>query len=126
MLAGKELVDIDSLVVESSTPHGHVEAMLAMMRRLTIAALLDKQPAPQRDLVLAMIAQRILAPGSKLFTARVLNQSMLAEELKIESPSADDLYGAFGGPARRSVDTSNRAKTGGTPWFIRLPPPNRG
>jgi Transposase DDE domain len=95
MLAGKELVDIDSLVVESSTPHGHVEAILAMMRRLKIAALLDKQPAPQRDLVLAMIAQRILSPGSKLFTTRVLNQSTLAEELKIGSPSADDLYGAL-------------------------------
>ena len=39
MLAGKELVDIDSLVVERSTPHGHVEALLAMMRRLKIAAL---------------------------------------------------------------------------------------
>ena len=95
MLAGKELVDIDSLVVESSTPHGHVEAILAMMRRLKIAALLDAQQAPQRDLVLAMIAQRILSPGSKLFTTRVLSQSTLAQELKIGSPSADDLYGAL-------------------------------
>ena len=95
MLAGKELVDIDSLVAESSAPHGNVEAVLAMMRRLKIAALLDKQSAPQRDLVLAMIAQRILSPGSKLFTTRVLKQSTLAEELKIGSPSADDLYGAL-------------------------------
>ena len=95
MLAGKELVDIDSLVVERSTPHGHVEALLAMMRRLKIAALLDKESSPQRDLVLAMIAQRILSPGSKLFTTRVLQQSTLAEELNIGSPDADDLYGAL-------------------------------
>lgn len=95
MLAGKELVDVDSLVVERSTPHGHVEALLAMMRRLKIGSLLDKAPSAQRDLVLAMIAQRILSPGSKLFTTRVLKQTTLAEELKIGSPSADDLYGAL-------------------------------
>jgi hypothetical protein len=95
LLAGKELVDVDSLVVERSAPHGHVEALLAMMRRLNIAPLLDKEPSVQRDLVLAMIAQRILTPGSKLFTTRVLQQSTLAEELNIGSPDADDLYGAL-------------------------------
>jgi hypothetical protein len=95
LLAGKELVDVDSLVVERSTPHGHVEAILAMMRRLNVASLLDKEPSPQRDLVLAMIAQRILTPGSKLFTTRVLRQSTLPEELNIGSPDADDLYGAL-------------------------------
>jgi hypothetical protein len=95
LLAGKELVDVDSLVVERSTPHGHVEALLAMMRRLKIAPLLDKEPSVQRDLVLAMIAQRILVPGSKLFTTRVLQQTTLAEELNIGSPDADDLYSAM-------------------------------
>lgn len=68
LLAGKELVDVDSLVVERSTPHGHAEALLSMMHRLKIAPVLDKEPSVQRDLVLAMIAQRILTPGSKLFT----------------------------------------------------------
>ena len=66
-----------------------------MMRRLKMAPLLDKEPSVQRDLVLAMIAQRILTPGSKLFTTRVLQQSTLAEELNIGSPDADDLYGAL-------------------------------
>jgi|NGEPerStandDraft_6_1074524.scaffolds.fasta_scaffold41214_2 hypothetical protein len=95
MLAGKELVDIDSLVVERSMPHGHVEAILTMMRRLEIPSLLDREPSRQRDLVVAMIAQRIVSPGSKLFTTRVLQQSTLAEELHIGSPDADDLYGAL-------------------------------
>jgi hypothetical protein len=45
---------------------------------LKIAPLLDKEPSVQRDLVLAMIAQRILTPGSKLFTTRVLQQPTLA------------------------------------------------
>jgi hypothetical protein len=39
MLAGKELVDIDSLVVERSMRHGHVEAILTMMRRLEIPGI---------------------------------------------------------------------------------------
>jgi hypothetical protein len=95
LLAGKELVDVDSLVVERSMPHGHVEAILAMMRRLNIASLLDKDPSAQRDLVLAMIAQRIITPGSKLATTRVLQQSTLAEELGIGAPDTDDLYGAL-------------------------------
>jgi hypothetical protein len=95
MLAGKELVDVDALTTERSVPHGHVEAILAMMRRLQIAPLLDTTPSRQRDLVLAMIAQRIVTPGSKLFTTRALQLSTLAEELKIGSPEADDLYGAL-------------------------------
>jgi len=86
LLAGKELVDVDSLVVERSTPHGHVEAILAVMRRLNIASLLDKQPSVQRDLVLAMIAQRILTPGSKLFTTRVPQQSHWLRNSISESP----------------------------------------
>jgi hypothetical protein len=65
-------------------PHGHVEAILDMMRRLKIAPLLDNNPSAQRDLVIAMIAQRILSPGSKLFTTRALQQSTLAEELHIQ------------------------------------------
>jgi hypothetical protein len=95
MLAGKELVDVDAIRVERSMPHGHVEAILSMMRRLNIASLLDTEPSRQRDLVVAMIAQRIVSPGSKLFTTRVLQQSTLAEELYIGSPDADDLYGAL-------------------------------
>jgi hypothetical protein len=76
-------------------PHGHVEAILGMMRRLKIAPLLDNDPSAQRDLVIAMIAQRILSPGSKLVTTRALQQSTLAEELHIGSPEADDLYDAL-------------------------------
>jgi transposase len=95
MLAGKELVDVDVLTTDRSVPHGHVEAILAMMRRLQIAPLLDTIPSRQRDLVLAMIAQRIMMPGSKLSTTRALTQSTLAEELQIGSPEVDDLYTAL-------------------------------
>jgi len=95
MLDGKELVDLGTLSTEQSLPHGHVEAALAMMRRLKIALLLDRAPSKQRDLVMAMIAQRILTPGSKLYTTRVLQQSTLPQELGIGTPTVDDLYEAL-------------------------------
>jgi hypothetical protein len=108
MLAGKELVDLDSLSTESTLPHGHVEATLAMMRRLKIAALLDRASSMQRDLVVAMIAQRILTPGSKLFTTRVLQQSTLAEELGVGTPTVDDLYEAMDWLIERQELLENR------------------
>jgi hypothetical protein len=95
MLDGKELVDLATLSTEQTLPHGHVEATLAMMRRLKIAGLLDRAPSTQRDLVMAMIAQRILDPGSKLYTTRVLQQSTLPQELGIGTPTVDDLYEAL-------------------------------
>jgi hypothetical protein len=51
-----------------SLPHGHVAAVLAMMGQLKVDQLL--QAGPQRARVLALIAQRLLQPASKLATAR--------------------------------------------------------
>jgi hypothetical protein len=53
-----------------SLPHGHVAAVLAMMRQLKLDQLLED--GPQRARVLALIAQRVLQPASKLATARAL------------------------------------------------------
>jgi Transposase DDE domain len=85
----------DAFVIERSLPAGHVNAALAMARRLELARLLDRQPSPQRDLVLAMICQRVLAPASKLGTVRALGQSTLAEELGVAGADEDDLYAAM-------------------------------
>ena len=56
--------------IDRSLPHGHVQAVLGMMRHLGMDQLLSSRPCPERDLVLAMIAQRILTPCSKLATTR--------------------------------------------------------
>ena len=78
-----------------SRPHGHVQALLAMARRLELARLLDRAPSQERSLCLAMICQRLLEPGSKLACARALSQSTLAEELGVEEADADALYSAL-------------------------------
>ena len=64
-----------------SLPHGHVEAVLRMIRKLGLDTLIASKPCRQRDLVLAMIVQRILFPCSKLATTRDWHTTTLAEEL---------------------------------------------
>ena len=63
--------------------HGHVEAVLAAARRLGLARLLDRTPSRERDLCLAMIAARVLAPGSKLACTRQLDSCTLGQELDV-------------------------------------------
>ena len=85
----------DAFSIERSLPAGHVNAALAMARRLELARLLDRSPSRERDLVVAMICQRVIAPASKLGTVRALGQSTLAEELGVSDADEDDLYAAM-------------------------------
>jgi hypothetical protein len=85
----------DAFSIERSLPAGHVNAALAMARRLELARLLDRQPSRERDLVVAMICQRVIAPTSKLGTVRAFGQSTLADELGVADADEDDLYAAM-------------------------------
>jgi hypothetical protein len=95
-LAGEKFLPAAAaFVVERNLPHGHVEAVLGAMRRLNIDALLASKPSRQRDLVMAMIAERLLYPCSKLATTRLWHATTLAEELNVTDASEDDLYQAL-------------------------------
>ena len=85
----------EALAVERSLPAGHVEAALALARRLQLARLLERGPSRERALCLAMIVQRVLGPGSKLAMSRTLSQSTLAAELGVEDANEDELYAAL-------------------------------
>jgi hypothetical protein len=85
----------DALTVERSLPGGHVEAALSMARRLELLRLLDRSPSRERALCLAMIVQRLLAPGSKLAMSRAFAHSTLASELGVEDADEDELYAAL-------------------------------
>ena len=86
-----------AFTVVRSLPHGHVAAVLATMRRLQLEQLL--QPGPECGWVLALIAQRVLEPASKLATARALRaetaHSTLGSELELGAVDEDDLYRAL-------------------------------
>ena len=89
----------DSFLIERSRPHGHVAAVLGSLRKLQLDAILDPQPSRQRDLVVAMIAARILDPASKLATSRGLHSdtlhSSLGELLGLDSAGDAELYTAM-------------------------------
>jgi len=67
--------------IQRSLPHGHVAAVIGMMRKLDLPRLLGRTVSRERDLALALIASRIIAPGSKLATARALSPEMASSSL---------------------------------------------
>ena len=97
MLKGKALIPADEAVrIERSTPYGHVAALLGTIRRLKLDQVLGTKPSPERNRVLAMIVARVLAPDSKLATARGLGEdsafAALSDALGLQDVSADSLY----------------------------------
>ena len=83
MLAGRKLVDFDeAFEIERSLPHGHVAAVLGVLRDLDLERLLSRARCRERDLVVAMVVQRLLGPGSKLSATRRFGQSTLADRAR--------------------------------------------
>jgi hypothetical protein len=96
VLAGQRVMGVDeAFQIERSLPAGHVNAALAMARRLELPKLLDARPSRERDLCLAMILGRVIAPRSKLGTVRSMGASTLADELAVSGCDEDDLYRAM-------------------------------
>ena len=85
----------DLFRTEKTLPHGHVEALLEMIAKLELRSILSAQPCRERDLVVAMIVQRLIDPCSKLATTRAWHTTTLAEELGVGEASEDDLYEAM-------------------------------
>ena len=94
-LAGERFVSLDEWELAPGLPHGHVIAVLGMMKRLGLEKLFEAQHSRQRDLVMGMIAARLLEPASKLATTRLWKQSTLAGELNLEAADEDELYAAM-------------------------------
>jgi len=96
VLRGDKLAPVaEAFTIVAAQPHGHVQAVMAAMKRLGMAELLASQSDPRRELVLAMLAARILSPHTKLATTRWWQQSTLASELGVSDADEDDLYAAM-------------------------------
>jgi hypothetical protein len=97
----------EALTVERSLPHGHVAAVLGTARAIGLDRLLGPKTGrePNRennrpgDLVMAMIVSRIIAPTSKLATAKALDPATAASSLGVElglgEVDEDELYAAL-------------------------------
>jgi Transposase DDE domain len=89
----------EAFEITRSLPHGHVAAVAATAARLGIAELIDEAPSRTRDLVCAMLIAAVIAPDSKLATARGLRAetatSTLGQLLEVSGADEDDLYAAM-------------------------------
>ena len=94
-LKGERLVPAGQAVtITGSLPHGHVAAVHAMAAKLGLPALLG--PAGrQRDLALALVISRVVAPGSKLSTLTWWDDTTLGADLGVAGASTDDIYAAM-------------------------------
>jgi transposase len=85
--------------VQRTLPHGHVAAVLGTLRAIDLDRLLGPAGNRCRDLVIAMITARVMAPASKLATARALDPetaaSSLGAVLGLGAVDEDELYAAL-------------------------------
>ena len=117
MLAGRRLVDLDEdFEIERSLPHGHVAAVLGVLRALDLDRLIGRERSRERDLVVAMICQRLIGPGSKLSATRRFAQTTLAEELDLGEVKEAELLAAMDWLLERQQRIEQHART---------PPPGR-
>jgi hypothetical protein len=94
-LKGTPLVPAgQAMTITRSLPHGHVAAVHAMAVKLGLPRLLG--PAgPQRDLALALIISRVVAPGSKLSTLAWWDDVTLGPDLGVAGATTDRAYAAM-------------------------------
>jgi len=91
--------DRDAFTVTRSLPHGHAALVLGTARKIGLDSMIGPAGERCRDLVLAMIAARIIDPGSKLAAARALAPatatSSLGTILGLGEVGEDELYTAL-------------------------------
>jgi|688.fasta_scaffold222878_1 hypothetical protein len=89
----------EKMTIQRSLPHGNVDAVLTTLRSIGLEPMIASRPCRERDLVIAMIADRVISPGSKLSCSRGMNsetaQNTLAEELSLGDVDVHELYDAM-------------------------------
>lgn len=89
----------ERMTILRSLPHGNVDAVLTTLRTIGLEQIIASRPCRERDLVIAMIADRVISPGSKLSCSRGRNeetaQNTLADELSLGDVDVHELYKAM-------------------------------
>jgi len=94
-----------------SRPHGHIAAVLGTLSHVKLDQILARRRCRERDLCAAMIAARLIAPGSKLAIARSLAEetaeSTLGELLNVQGADEDECYAAMDWLLERQVSVED-------------------
>ena len=95
-LSGEQFVSAkEAFTVGRNVPFGHVRAVLGTLRKLGLEPLIASKRSRERDLVVALIAERILHPSSKLGTARLWGLTALGDELGVGGARVNEVYAAL-------------------------------
>ena len=102
-------------------PHGHVAAVVGTMRKLGLDRLMAARPSREKSLAFALVAGRVLHPGSKLSLSRhCLGESRLsslAQVLGVEGATEGEFYKAmdwlFARQSKIEASLATRHLTGG-------------
>jgi hypothetical protein len=89
--------------ITATRAHGHLEAVRTMIRKLGLEEVIASKRLRERDLVVVMIAERLLFPSSKLAHIRHWHSTTRAEELDVAWASEDHLYEAMDWLVKRQV-----------------------
>lgn len=113
MLKGKRWGPLDDqFKILHAKPHGHVAAVLGMLRKLKLDTMIDQKPSRMRSLILGLIVMRILNPKSKLATARQLDEETCTTSLNtllgLGRVTEDDLYAAMDWLVKRKPSIEQR------------------
>lgn len=95
VLAGQVLVPADAVAtVVRSRPHGHLGAAAVIAKQLGLAALLG--PAcREREIAMALILARAVAPASKLATLAWAADTTLGPDFAVDGIHTDEVYAAM-------------------------------
>jgi len=87
------------LQITNVRQHGHVAAIVATINRTGLLQAIDRKPSRERDIVVAMIADRLLHGDSKMATARHCHHetaaTTLGELLSLEDLDEHECYRAM-------------------------------
>ena len=124
-LQGQQVGVLDALLPPlRSRAHGHVRAVARAMERLGVARLLASRSSRERSIILALVAQRVLSPGSKLACTRKWHVSSVADVFGVADVRVDEVFGAMDWLASRQGAVEERLAarhlSAGTPLLFDL------
>jgi transposase len=112
-LAGEPLpADERGFRIVRSLPHGHVAAVLGTLKKIGLDQKITSKPCRDAELVVAMIALRIISPGSKLANLTSLQaetaEHSLAGELHLDDIQTAEIYEAMDWLLKRQTRIENK------------------
>jgi len=109
LLRGEKLVPLDeAFAIKRSLPHGHVAAVMGTIRNLGLERMIAAKRSRERDVVVALVAERLLHPGSKLASTRTWKSSTLADQLGVVDADVDEVYSALDWLLKRQKRIENK------------------